>query len=485
MIYSDKDKQRINKKIRAMRNKALQEQERKQLEERLNNLINLIKEYKPDKDTLEEISKMVEVRDGVDGKDGKDGRDGKDGKDGKDGVKGARGEKGERGEPGKKETIERVIVKEEELTPEEIVKRLESLRDEQRLDAKAIKNLDRYVSQKVEYFAGGGGITEEFANETYLRLDTTNDPLTGDLDFGGNDILDLGHIEFDTNHLVEPENIGAVYWNNQEETLDINVNSNVTLQVGQEVLFNVKNQTGSQINNGAFVMFAGTVGNSGRILIQEGIADGSLNPEYTMGLTTEDIVDGADGKVTWFGKVRGIDTTGTPVGETWNDGDILYASPTTAGALTKVEPNAPDRRIIVAAVVHAHTNGVLFVRPTWHPKIEELDNVDGSVAINGDRLVYDAVNEYWTPQAQSIKLIETSTTTATMSDTVDVHICNGSSNYILTLPTHVSGKEIRIINKNTGIITLSPTSGTIKGESTQVLYEWESLILLSDGTDWI
>ena len=72
-----------------------------------------------------------------------------------------------------------------------------------------------------------------------------------------------------------------------------------------------------------------------------------------------------------------------------------------------------------------------------------------------------------------------------MSDNVNVHVCDGASDYTLTLPTHKRWKEIRIQNRNSGVVTLSPTSGTIKGESTQFIAEQESLILLSDGTDWL
>lgn len=84
-----------------------------------------------------------------------------------------------------------------------------------------------------------------------------------------------------------------------------------------------------------------------------------------------------------------------------------------------------------------------------------------------------------------VKSLETSTTTATMSDGIEVHICNGTSDYTLTLPEHVSGKEIIITNSNTGVVTLSPTSGRIKGSITKTLNQWESLILISDGSDWL
>ena len=84
---------------------------------------------------------------------------------------------------------------------------------------------------------------------------------------------------------------------------------------------------------------------------------------YFIGVTTQQLSVGEEGKVTVWGEVRGIDTTGN--GESWQQGDILYASPTTAGGLTKIRPTAPDAVIVVAAVrtVDA-TDGVILVRPT-------------------------------------------------------------------------------------------------------------------------
>ena len=40
-----------------------------------------------------------------------------------------------------------------------------------------------------------GGLNEEEADLLYLRLDTANDPLTGNLDLGSNDITNVGQFE--------------------------------------------------------------------------------------------------------------------------------------------------------------------------------------------------------------------------------------------------------------------------------------------------
>jgi hypothetical protein len=64
-----------------------------------------------------------------------------------------------------------------------------------------------------------------------------------------------------------------------------------------------------------------------------------------------------------YGKINGLDTTG-PGAETWSVGDILYASPTTAGLLTNIRPTAPNVVISVAAVLSVDAaNGEIMVRP--------------------------------------------------------------------------------------------------------------------------
>ena len=154
---------------------------------------------------------------------------------------------------------------------------------------------------------------------------------------------------------------GQITWNTIEDTMDITMGDGVVQQVGYETYMYVKNDTGSTIDNGTVVGFAGA---SGQILISPYIANASANELYFVGVTTKDMPDQDVGPVTVYGNVRGLDTTG-PGAETWSLGDILYASPTTAGALTNVRPTAPNVVIPVAAVtVVDATDGEIMVRPT-------------------------------------------------------------------------------------------------------------------------
>ena len=154
---------------------------------------------------------------------------------------------------------------------------------------------------------------------------------------------------------------GEMTWNPNEGTLDIGLNNGSVLQVGQENNRLVRNTTGSTILNGTVVMFDGTVGNSGRVKVKPytGVKGTEM---YIYGVTTQDILSGSDGYMTIEGKVRNINTTGSSVGETWLDGQVLYAKPNDSGRLTNIEPTGTEIKIEIATIINAHTNGTLEVR---------------------------------------------------------------------------------------------------------------------------
>jgi hypothetical protein len=155
---------------------------------------------------------------------------------------------------------------------------------------------------------------------------------------------------------------GELSYNAAEDTIDLTHLNGVTQQIGFETYMRCRNGTGVTIPEGTVVRFAGV---NAEIDIAPYLADGSVQELYFVGVTTFDMVDQAVGPVTLYGKVRGLNTTGTPVGETWAAGDILYASPTVAGGFTKVRPTAPNTVISVAAVLTVSaTVGEIMVRPT-------------------------------------------------------------------------------------------------------------------------
>jgi hypothetical protein len=235
--------------------------------------------------------------------------------------------------------------------------------------------------------------------------------INGNLNVTGNTVMsavtastisNVDYIDFTTTFTGSIPS-ARVAWSADYGTLVLGLNGGATSNlVGQETLYYVKNQTtpgpGFTINRGQVAAAIGTVGSgaSGRILAGLGIANGSIPDITIMGIATENIVNGDDGYVTAFGNVRDINTTGSLYGESWSAGTILYVSHTVAGGLTKFEPPSPNLKIPIAIVIHANaSNGILFVRPTFRSKLNDLYDVQVSGQTNGDLLVYNSGTTTW------------------------------------------------------------------------------------------
>ena len=183
---------------------------------------------------------------------------------------------------------------------------------------------------------------------------------------------------------------GQVAWNADEQTLDLGKGGGVVLQVGSEQLMLCRNSTASEIPNGTAVRFAGTLGNSGRLLVAPMIADGSLPGYVFFGVTTQAIDPGEDGFVTTFGKVRKVDT------RDFEEGDILWCDPSTPGGLINVEPAAPNLKLPIAAVISKATNGILMVRTDTGRRLMDLHDVEANGSkSDGDVLTWVAANSRW------------------------------------------------------------------------------------------
>lgn len=175
---------------------------------------------------------------------------------------------------------------------------------------------------------------------------------------------------------------GQLAWNADEQTLDLGKGGGVVLQLGSETLMLCRNSTATEIGNGTAVRFAGTLGNSGRLLVAPMIADGSLPGYVFFGIATADIASGADGFVTTFGKVRQVDT------RDFEEGEILWCDPATPGGLINVEPQAPNLKLPIAAVISKATNGVLMVRADAGRRLMDLHDVEA----NGAKQDKDVLN---------------------------------------------------------------------------------------------
>lgn len=208
-------------------------------------------------------------------------------------------------------------------------------------------------------------------------------------------ISNVDYIEFNTLYTPTVQE-GRIHWDADYGTIDVDLEgSNVSLKVGLDNLYYIKNQSGATIDKGRVVRAAGTLGSSGRILGEYMVADGSIPYFFTLGISAENILDGEDGYVYEFGLLKGVDTTGSDYGEVWGDGTILYVHPTIPGGLTNVEPVEPNLKIQMAIVIDSDSNGSIFIRPSLRSNLGDLHNIQTSGATNGDLIAFDSSDNVW------------------------------------------------------------------------------------------
>ena len=172
------------------------------------------------------------------------------------------------------------------------------------------------------------------------------------------------------------------------------INQNAITSASDFVFFNVKNETGSTINKGKGVMAVGTDGNSGHILIDEMVADGSIESKYFLGVLEATVDNGGFARVISFGQLDQFDTRGQN-GETWADGQVLWCDPDSAGDFTTTEPDGPNVKIAAAFILNSSTNGKIQVRVQANEGIHDLHDTKITSQVDGDVLVWDNTTGVW------------------------------------------------------------------------------------------
>jgi len=211
--------------------------------------------------------------------------------------------------------------------------------------------------------------------------------------------LTTSYIDINTTAGITQPIEGRLSWDNTYGTLDIGLKGgNIALPVGQEQVVRVVNKTDGNLLKSEYKVVRIRRSDEGgaqgqRLAIKLSQANNDPNSVDTLGLVAENIDDNQEGYIITSGFIHNINTTGTLQSETWSDGDVLYLSPTEAGALTNIKPIAPNHTVIVGFVVYVHNNqGKIFVKVDNGYEIDELHNVrinTSSLAV-GDLLIYSS-----------------------------------------------------------------------------------------------
>lgn len=147
---------------------------------------------------------------------------------------------------------------------------------------------------------------------------------------------------------------GRVFYDSASHTLSYyNDNSEMTVNIAQENVVRVRNQTGSTIPDGTVVYVNGATGNTPTISLALATA---FTTADIIGVTTTSIANNGFGYVTISGLVNGLNLSA------FTEGQAVFVSPTVPGAFTATEPVAPNYSVQVGVVLRANpANGTLLV----------------------------------------------------------------------------------------------------------------------------
>ena len=168
-------------------------------------------------------------------------------------------------------------------------------------------------------------------------------------------VLSAPYADFEKLAAAPAHKIGRVYYDDVAKALSYYTHiPNTSIQVGQETVVYVRNNSGAQINDGTPVYITGAIGQLPTI----GLASASAKETTCLlGLATHDIANNSNGFVTISGEVRGLNTGA------YTDGLELYLG-ITPGTFSATSPAFPNFAISVGVVEHAHnTQGKILVRP--------------------------------------------------------------------------------------------------------------------------
>ena len=251
------------------------------------------------------------------------------------------------------------------------------------------------------------------------------EPVTGFVPYtGATQDVDLGSNNLTADHIalnVSPSGagfvVGATQWNNtigSSETLL--KGGNVTLKNGVDLVARIVNKVtpNTTLTKAAYQVVRVSGASGQKLAVNLAQANDDLNSADTLGLVTETIATNQEGFIITVGQIESINTTGSLQGETWADGDVLYLSPTTAGAITNIKPTGSTGHIVVLGYVeYAHASqGKIYVKVMNGWELDELHNVFIDTPLDKQLLAYETATQLWKNKSVSTLGIETKSTSA-------------------------------------------------------------------------
>lgn len=263
------------------------------------------------------------------------------------------------------------------------------------------------------------------------------------------DMAGAGSLAFDGTIPPAPAP-GTIWFDSSTNTWNAQQNA-ITQQIGEELFIYGKASAAITDTPLQIVYHTGTVGASGVITFAPTIA-GITDENAIIGVATESIALNGFGRVTTFGVIHGINTTGSAFGETWVNDDVIWYNPIT-GNPTKVKPVAPNIKFQVGIVINAGSGGSGSFQVLLQSG-SQLGGTDSNVAITSptgeytQELAYQASTGVWKNYTKS---------TSTIAEGTNLYYTDAR------VRLAISGSAPLAYSPSTGVFSIPAATSTANG----------------------
>ena len=287
-----------------------------------------------------------------------------------------------------------------------------------------------------------------------------------------------------------------MYWDGGT-TMGVQATANVLIRVGEAEYVYAK--ASSAVTKGQLCYHTGAVGASGVITVAP-TPLALTDPNQIVGVAAETIALNGFGLIQISGDLRGFNTSGSSVGETWADGDPLYYNPAYVGSFTKIKPSAPNQKTYIGEVTNAGSggSGSIHIRIVPGSILGGTDsNVQFSTLATNDLIQYNGT--YWTnvtpasviSGAGGAPVTKTADFTVAAGETWLINNKSGST-CTVTLPSASTntGRTLHFQNYQAQTLVSAssnvvPLAGGAAGTAILAAVAGANATLVSNGTSWI
>jgi nitrogen fixation protein len=289
----------------------------------------------------------------------------------------------------------------------------------------------------------------------YVKSTITNYvPYTGataNVDLGEYE-LKAGQIELDQTP-TGTASVAVTRWNDTIGSTETTLKGgSVVIKNGVDLMARVVNKVtpNTTLTKAAYQVVKVSGAQGQRLAVDFAQGNNDLNSADTIGVVTETIATNQEGFILTVGQLEEINTTGSLQSETWVDGDVLYLSPTVAGAMTNIKPTGLTGHIVVLGYVeYAHAvHGKIYVKIMNGWELDELHNVyvNPTTLANNDVLTYDSASSLWkNKQSNYLQIVSKDITdSAALTGTTAITLMKS---VLIPADTYATNDVVKILNR--------------------------------------